>query len=31
MAKKLNLLVDTDIFIDYFNRQLFGDLFESGS
>lgn len=30
MAKKLNLLVDTDIFIDYFNHQLFRDLFEGG-
>ncbi|MBI4374118.1 MAG: hypothetical protein HY542_04495, partial [Deltaproteobacteria bacterium] len=30
MAKKLNLLVDTDIFIDYFNHQLFRDLLESG-
>ncbi len=30
MAKKLGLLVDTDIFIDHFNHQLFRELFESG-
>lgn len=29
MAKKINLLVDTDIFIDYFNHQLFRQLFET--
>lgn len=29
MAKKLGLLVDTDIFIEYFNHQLFRELFES--
>lgn len=28
MGKKLNLLVDTDIFIDYFNHQLFAEFFE---
>ncbi len=28
MAKKINLLVDTDIFIDYFNHQLFRKFFE---
>ena len=30
MAKKLSLLVDTDVFIDYFNHQLFRELFEEG-
>ncbi len=30
MAKKINILIDTDIFIDYLNHQLFRDLFESG-
>lgn len=30
MAKKINILIDTDIFIDYFNHQLFRDFFESG-
>jgi predicted nucleic acid-binding protein len=29
MVKTLNLLIDTDIFIDYFNHQLFSDLFEN--
>ncbi len=29
MAKKLSLLVDTDIFIEHFNHQLFRDLFEA--
>ncbi len=30
MAKKISLLVDTDIFIDYFNHQLFREFFEAG-
>ncbi len=30
MAKKLGVLVDTDIFIEYFNHRLFRDFFESG-
>ncbi len=30
MAKKISLLVDTDIFIDYFNHKLFRTLFETG-
>ena len=30
MAKKLGILVDTDIFIEYFNHRLFRDFFESG-
>ena len=30
MAKKINILIDTDIFIDYFNHQLFREFFESG-
>ena len=29
MAQKINLLVDTDVFIDYFNHHLFRDHFES--
>lgn len=29
MAKKLNLLVDTDILIDFFNHRLFRNFFES--
>lgn len=29
MAKKINLLVDTDVFIDYFNHRLFKEFFES--
>src|SRR3990167_7196468 len=29
MARKVNLLVDTDIFIDYLNHRQFLDLFES--
>ena len=29
MARKVNLLVDTDIFIDYLNHRQFRDLFES--
>ncbi|MBI2338828.1 MAG: PIN domain-containing protein [Deltaproteobacteria bacterium] len=28
MAKRLSLLVDTDIFIDYFNHRVFRDFFE---
>ncbi len=30
MAKKINILIDTDVFIDYLNHQLFRDFFESG-
>ena len=30
MAKRLGLLVDSDIFIEYFNHRLFRTLFESG-
>jgi hypothetical protein len=29
MAKKLNLLVDTDVFIDHLNHQLFREIFTS--
>lgn len=29
MAKKLNVLVDTDVFIDYFNHRLCASLFET--
>lgn len=29
MAKKIAVLVDTDVFIDYFNHQLFRDILES--
>lgn len=29
MAKKINLLVDTDVFIEYLNHQLFSEIFES--
>lgn len=31
MAKKINLLVDTDVFIDYFNHRLFREIFENES
>lgn len=30
MGKKISLLVDTDIFIDYFNHQLFKEFFDTG-
>lgn len=30
MGKAIDLLVDTDIFIDYFNHHIFRDFFESG-
>lgn len=30
MAKKVNLVVDSDIFIDYLKHRQFRDLFESG-
>lgn len=31
MAKAISALVDTDVFIDYFNHQLFREIFDQGA